>query len=552
MSVIAGIVCHKGFNSSHKAIIDKLTLHFEQFPTEQVKQSRSPQHNVFNFDFDAYQQPAWIEHALRFATCIGHPLLTADRSDDLISLSEHADLEQTLGETEGAFCYTSFNQATGTLTLATDPLGLRPFYYLCIDDAIIFSTQLKVLRQLDIGLTANLDGVTEFATLGYFLADHTPYNEVHCARPGQLLTYQNGIATIETYFDWERFAHQQYPTQFALELMNDAFKHTCQKYRGNDSHVMTALSEGLGSRVIATEHQRAKCELTALHFHSKKIKQQNGAQSYARAQGIPCHIVGSTDSGKLSTEQKLGIHWREANHQSYAQTSRPQLAWSGAGASACIGMNDFSEALYTAAQSGDAEALVDTYLSQKYAYLPKSVVVGAEALQDRLKENLMAAFEPYKSLPLEKAFQLFLFLNDQHHRLAIPAEEIDEYQMESCVPMYSWKVLQYPLSQPLSELRNHKFLLSWLEYAYPQTLHHSWGYHGEHNPLSTMNAANGQKECSKLLRRADIAKIWQQTMGYKQHEQLNKTTFSLHCLLHVLGLKNATAQIRLAKRLTAW
>ncbi|WP_087016270.1 asparagine synthase-related protein [Thaumasiovibrio subtropicus] len=554
MSIIAGIVSHTGLNITHKHLIEELTGYFQRFPTDETRVSASNKHAIFNFDFDAYEQTAWLQNGQTTSACVGHPLLSSNRTDDLVTLRDSDCLNQALSESEGAFCYLSYCQATGRLTLATDPLGLRPFYFMHFQGALIFSTQLKILKQLSLPLTRNLDGVTEFATLGYFLLDHTPYNEVRCARPGERLDFHHGDTHLTEYFDWVQLAQVRYPTEFAVDLMDDAFKVACRKYLHHDTSVVTTLSGGLDSRVIAAELQRAGMDITALNFSTSKTLDSHCAERFAQTQGIPLDLVSVRDTQSHSVEQKLGKHWRCRPHREYDRISRPQLAWSGNGGSVGIGMIYYSDDVYNAALSENVEALVDAYLDQQYAYAPKSVINGASDLQQNLRNNLIASFAPLKSLPLDKAYQLFLFLNDQHHHLAVPFEEIDEYQMEFCLPMYSWKVLQYPLSQPIQEMRKHKFYLAWLAHAYPQTLQSPWQAYPGHIPCPLPIEGKNQWSIdrSKLLRVHEVIEIWQKTMDLPMRDRVNRRVFSVQCLLHALHIRNSASSINFAKRFTYW
>ncbi|UXI04330.1 asparagine synthase-related protein [Photobacterium sp. TY1-4] len=557
MAILAGYISLT--KQPDPEMIRQLSRVFAEYPTEQLQRFACPQGVLLQYDFDAYHQPAWLQNETQFATLIGHPLLTHDRQADLVTLANAAaNRPQVLHSCEGVFCLAHFDRLQPKLTVATDPLGLRPFYWMPYQSGYLFSSRLSLFKQLNLPLTTNTDALCELATLGYTLLDHTPYTEVRCAYPGEIITISAEGFHTERYFDWTALANRTVPFEEALCGVDQAFQQVFAKTTQGSERALTTLSGGLDSRLIACEMLRRKMPFKAFNFSQQQSQDLDCAQIFAEQNQIDLEVIQVRDTQAHSVEQKIGHYWRRLAHPDYDSVTRPQLAWSGNGGSVGMGLIYFSDKVYRAAKTQNLETLIHAYLEQQFAYLPQSVVNHARHLQNRLIDNLKQAFAPLRTLPLEKAYQLFLFLNDQHHHLSLPAEHIAEYQMEFFHPFYSWKVLQYPLSQPVEKVRKHAFYHAWLKQSYPNALKSPWQAYPGHLPcpIALENNASSQSQWQfkrrQLVPLSDILSSWLTVIRFSRHNLIKKAPFTLLCLMHLLGVKNALTQLNTAKQFTQW
>nr|WP_086939573.1 7-cyano-7-deazaguanine synthase [Thaumasiovibrio occultus] len=505
-------------------------------------------------DFGAFEQPAAWQDTAQFAALTGHPLISSNRTDDLKQLLDADDLHLTLQQSDGAFCFLHYLHQEQKLTLATDALGLRPFYYTIVDEILYFSSQLKWLHRLGVANKADPQGLIEFSTLGFFLLDNTPYDNVKCARPAEVLVIEKGRLSRSRWLDWQSIATQTLAEEEALNLLTERFQTVCAKYAADDTHSLTLLSGGLDSRVINQELSRKGLSVLALNFSVQETQDLACAKAFAQEQRIPLEVVQVADTQAITVEQRLGTYRRSGKNEALDAISRPRLCWSGNGGSVGIGWVYYSEAIYRAAKNEDVERLVDLYIEQQSAYVSKRMIKNANELQQALKRNLVKSFDECGDLPLEKAFQLFLLFNDQHHHLAVPYEDIDEYQMDFCVPLLSWKVLACVLSQPVEKVRGHQFYMKWLQRSYPEVLNTPWQAYPGHVPchLPMQGQDQWQMAANKRLARGQVVKAWREAFGARAEQPIKMGAFTLSCSLHLLGLWNAGSHIGLVDRMTRW
>lgn len=550
MAKLFGIYCASGLTQQHDFIIEKLKLEEKNHVDGQFNSVHESTLFMATLDYKTFGPSAFLQTNSQIATLIGHPLLSADRVRDLDTLNKNYT-DNILKSCEGVFCMARFNNQTNCLDIATDALGIRPFYYMSYKGAFIFSTQFSLLKELGIPLTCNEEGMMEYATLGYYLFDHTHYQEIACIQPGHRVQASSLGVRKTQYFDWCTLAKTGEYYEGALEGLKQDLDNNVDKYLGNDTHVLTTLSGGLDSRLIACLLKRRNLNISAINFSESKTQDLYCAQAFADSQNINLDVIKIKDSQAKTVEDRLGKHWRKGNHPDYYRVTRPGLSWSGNGGSVGLGVIYYSDKVYQAALTRDVEYLADAYLSQQFAYIPKSIIRGAEGMQATLKANIIRSLKQFGDLPLDKAYFLFLLLNEQHHHLAIPFDKVDDYQMDFCLPFHSWKVLRHVLSQPISRVRKHRFYHDFLQYAFPEALSSPWKAYPDHLPcnLTTEGAEQWQIEQAQQFNPSKVYGLLL-TLMFSQHKRMvNLPSFSIVALLHSLKFKVYNDKLKMVENM---
>ena len=175
-------------------------------------------------------------------------------------------------------------------------------------------------------------------------------------------------------------------------------------------------------------------------------------------------------------------------------------------------------------------------------------------MQATLKANIVTSLKEFGDIPLEKAYYLFLLLNDQHHHLAIPFDKVDEYQMDFCLPFYSWKVLRHVLSQPTAQVRKHRFYHDFLRYAFPEALDSPWQAYPGHVPclLPKEGIDQWQIKRPKQFKPAKVCHIFTQLMKCQHKQLVNLASFSSVALLHASGIKSYNDKLKVIENMLKW
>lgn len=551
MATLAGYFSFDSALADKKSMVNKLVRHFESYPSQDVNRFTCNHGVMLQYDFDAYKQPAWLHNDLQVATLIGHPLITGNRSNDLATLACNLDcLDETLMRSDGVFNYVQYNTEHEQLILATDPLAVRPFYYMHINNGLLFSTQLGLFKELGVNLTQNCAALSELATLGYTLLDHTPYNEVHRASPAELLSFDRSGPIKRNYLDWQALAQQKLDLGDAIAGLDQAFKSTVEKACKIDTTLLSTLSDGLDSRVINTQLSKMGKKIKAVHLNCARDQIKKQLIEFTQEHDIvlatlnPEHHHLDSLEAILSTLPKSHPKFME-------EITRPTLAWVGHGGNSSLGLTNYTDEVYEAAKSNDLKCLVHKFLEQQQGYLPKSVINHAAELQKELVENLSKAIGQFQSLGLEKAMQLFLLLNEQHHHLDTIFESIDLYKVEYCCPFYSHRVIESALALPVEKVRNHSFYHTWVNYAYPQICKHPWTAYQEHEFDSLATSKKDNAHLPRIKMRGIIER-WLLVVKKDKQQLIKKWQLTALCLLHIAKIKDASTHLSAVAQFTRW
>src|SRR6476620_1272820 len=114
-------------------------------------------------------------------------------------LATHSDTETILAafaqwgddawlKLQGMFAVAIWDRATRSLTLARDPIGIKPLYFTQQNGGLAFASEIRALRVLPDHLF-DLDerGVHDFFTFGHVLTPRAIFRQVRAVPPGHLL-----------------------------------------------------------------------------------------------------------------------------------------------------------------------------------------------------------------------------------------------------------------------------------------------------------------------------------------------------------------------------
>ena len=160
----------------------------------------------------------------------GHHFYTESDTEVIVHLYEEygVDFPQRLN---GMFAIALWDERRQRLLLTRDHLGIKPLYYALLPDRLLFASELKALRAADLPLTVDLEALSIYLSLLYIPAPHTIYREVRKLNPAETLVWEQGQATLRTYWDLADLAaapgEERHRSQSALQeefrnLLRDA------------------------------------------------------------------------------------------------------------------------------------------------------------------------------------------------------------------------------------------------------------------------------------------------------------------------------------------
>jgi len=190
-------------------------------------------------------------------------------TETLVEAVARFGIRAVLGRIAGMFAIALWDRQERSLTLARDPLGIKPLYWGQVDGALVFASELKALRALPWCRPGiDCDALAGFLRYGYVPAPASIYQGIGKLPPGHLLTYRPGSAPkIERFWSLEAAAQaapHSLSDQDAADALEDLLSQVVREHMesdvplgaflsgGVDSSTVTALMQRVGGRAVRT------------------------------------------------------------------------------------------------------------------------------------------------------------------------------------------------------------------------------------------------------------------------------------------------------------
>lgn len=227
-----------------------------------------------------------------------HPELRAELEARGVTFQTHSDTETLLQaflhwgddawlRLEGMYGAAIWDRRDRTLTLARDPLGIKPLYVTEQRGGIAFGSEIRTLRALpDHGFTLDERAVHDFFSYGHVQRPRTFWQEVVSLDPGHTLTIGPEGAAIVCQFWQPRFA-PRYDLSEADWIAATASQvdATVARHMLADVTVGAFLSGGVDSSAIAaamTRHATAPVKAFTVGFPGTSIDETEAAGRIAK------------------------------------------------------------------------------------------------------------------------------------------------------------------------------------------------------------------------------------------------------------------------------
>ena len=188
-----------------------------------------------------------------------------------------------------------------TLTLARDPFGIKPLYYVANDGQFAFASEIKALLDLDwIDRRVNPEALLAYLAVGR--SDHgeeTMFAQVRQVPAAGLLTLDvaDTPRVLRELRTWAPSpgAMLDVSRDEAAQMVRDTFFGSVERHLRSDVPIGTALSGGLDSSAIITSMRRVApdIQLHAFSYFAEEpsINEERWVRAAAAASGATVHEV---------------------------------------------------------------------------------------------------------------------------------------------------------------------------------------------------------------------------------------------------------------------
>ena len=225
-------------------------------------------------DVECGHQPIFSpdgRHAIVFnGEIFNHPELRRELEGSYAFKTDHSDTETILAaflrwgdeawlRLEGMYAVASWDRQTKTLTLARDPLGIKPLFVTEQDGGLAFGSEITALRDVP-GYRFDVDerGVHDFFCFGHVLGPRTIFRQVRALPPAHLLRIgPSGDAVLKRFWATKIQPLAGRTDAQWIEETRERVLDTVKKHMLSDVPVGAFLSGGIDSGAVAAGMSRA-------------------------------------------------------------------------------------------------------------------------------------------------------------------------------------------------------------------------------------------------------------------------------------------------------
>jgi asparagine synthase (glutamine-hydrolysing) len=493
VSVLAGILNRRADRPLTMAVCDNLKRAMSRNASDEVVGFQDANVALFKVDVGAFGEPAHrCDRDGTVTMLAGEPVLdlgadaaTGTRARDLDHLHTAFSRGQwgVFAQTHGVYCAAHYAPASGTVTLVTDRVSIRPLYYWIGDEYVVFASALRILESLaEVPKVMDLVAISEIAELGYPVGSRTPYAGISRVTAGQIVRFSGNRASSLRYWRWDSIERSAEPIQVQLESAYDQFRSAVRRQIGGDTRVFASLSGGLDSRCVTAALRSESIDVRTLTLYATlQSQEQVFAAQFAELAGTTHQVVPrAPSSGPYVTfDARIADLWSTSPPGPDDLPDHPRVWWTGDGGSVGLGHVYVDRGVIAAMRAGDL-----TGAPRAWTELAPRVLRSQPAaiVRELVAADIRAALDDNRFDDPGRGFHVFLMLYEQPYALARHFEDIDLYRLEYRMPFFDPDVLAVVIAAPVDACLDHGFYTDLLGLFPPAVTSVPWQAYPGHRP----------------------------------------------------------------------
>jgi len=231
----------------------------------------------------------------------GHSFFSKTDSEVIIKAYEEWG-EDSFTLLNGMFAFALQDEKKNNLYLVRDPSGIKPLYYYLNNSVLIFASEVKAFKTLDITFEENKEWEILFLTFGRLPEPYTTLKDVFMLPQGNFLKYEfeKQSHSIKKYFEF-RFSNTIQNKKQAIELLRETLLDAVQRHLISDSPLGIFLSGGIDSSILALLAAQKNQE----HLRTLSIIFNEAGYSEKKYQDLIAKKIGSRHSYYTITEDSF-------------------------------------------------------------------------------------------------------------------------------------------------------------------------------------------------------------------------------------------------------
>jgi asparagine synthase (glutamine-hydrolysing) len=241
-------------------------------------------------------------------TSAGHVFRTRSDVEAVVHAWEARGAD-ALDDLEGVFGLAVWNDATRTLVLARDRVGVKPLYYAVLPDGLVFASELKaMLEHPGISRELDMEALSAYLTHDWVPTPRSIVKAVRKLPPGHRLVYARGEARVERWWDVRYDGAESMVQVQGAARLGAVLDLSVRQHLLSDVPLGVFLSGGLDSSVVVMFARRHVSRLSTfcLGFDDRSFDESKYARRVAAILDTEHHEDVLGPSAALDLVESLG------------------------------------------------------------------------------------------------------------------------------------------------------------------------------------------------------------------------------------------------------
>lgn len=245
------ILSHRGPDDHGTFLGDDISLGHRRLSIIDLEGGYQPIHNEDENIWMVYNGEIYNHLELReYLEKEGHKFYTSSDTEVIVHAYEEFG-DRFVEKLDGIFAFALWDGERKRLVLARDRLGVKPLYYLEVDDKFLFASEIKsILEYEEVKRVLNFAVLPHFFTYRSTPSNETIFKDIKKIPPGHTLTLSNGTITINKYWDLNNHTVVEESEKNIIDGFKILFGEAVKKRLMSDVPLGAYLSGGVDSSSV--------------------------------------------------------------------------------------------------------------------------------------------------------------------------------------------------------------------------------------------------------------------------------------------------------------
>jgi asparagine synthase (glutamine-hydrolysing) len=209
--------------------------------------------------------------------------VSSSDTETVLRAIERWGIHDALSRLNGMYAVAVWDKHTSELTLARDPLGIKPIFYIRNSEGFFFASEIKALLEFSTK-ELNRDGVGLYFYFGFVPAPFTLVKGINKVKPGECRVFRQDREERSEMILPMAWKHASPPASTWIERVHQVRTHVeeaVQRQLLSDVPVGVFLSGGIDSTIIANVAARQKYGLASFSLNPESTARDPRAKDDA-------------------------------------------------------------------------------------------------------------------------------------------------------------------------------------------------------------------------------------------------------------------------------